>query len=355
MGIYLLDDFVQAHGQYSGYSRLIPALQDLSSQVHPFRKRKKLIYQLLGKADCLMKGIKRPHDYRSGIELAFYGYTRRLRSDSIHHVLSFDGHYPFWNRWEKAPENLVATIHAGDPQQRVLRFPAMLSNLDRLSSAIVLSRNSIPFLETHVGANRVKFVHHGVDTDFFCPGGSYDIPHRLMFVGRIRRNTAMLRRVVLRLVQMYPDMRFDFVGTTSPEKDGELRELLGHPAVVWHRHVSDQALRALYQRSYLLLQPLNKTSANNAVVEALACGLPVVATEGDGITDYGGGTIFPVVPNDDDEAMIDMIERYLQDPAWRDEVATECRRFAETTLAWPVAAREHLDAYAELYSGATWD
>jgi len=35
--------------------------------------------------------------------------------------------------------------------------------------------------------------------------------------------------------------------------------------------------------------PMKSSGANNAIVEALACGLTVVTTDVGGICDYGGG------------------------------------------------------------------
>jgi glycosyltransferase involved in cell wall biosynthesis len=84
------------------------------------------------------------------------------------------------------------------------------------------------------------------------------------------------------------------------------------------------------------------------VVEALSCGLPILTTDVGGIRDYGGGTVFPVVGNNTDEAMLELVERYLDNSAWRDQVVLACRRFAEQTLAWPLVARRHMEIYSEL-------
>ena len=94
---------------------------------------------------------------------------------------------------------------------------------------------------------------------------------------------------------------------------------------------------------------MNESGANTSVVEALACGLPIVTTDVGGIRDYGGGTVFPVVENNDDEGMLTLIEKYLAEPDWREETGRRCRAFAEEALAWPLIARRHADVYRRVH------
>lgn len=158
----------------------------------------------------------------------------------------------------------------------------------------------------------------------------------------------MLVRVVKRLAEKMPELRFDLLVPLHHRNSPALAPLLHHPAVTWHAGLNDEELRALYQRSYLMLLPMDDSGANTAVVEAITSGLPVVTTDAGGIKDYGGGTVFPIVANNDDDAMIALVEEYLAKPNWRAETGGKCRQFAEKFLAWPLVAQKHLEAYREL-------
>lgn len=273
-----------------------------------------------------------------------------MRAD-VRHILYGEGHNHYLERWKKAPRNLIATLHH-PPVQWPQMHPSLRDNLKRLSSAIVLYQSDLAVFESYVRPERVRFIRHGVDTDFFRPSaGGPSLPWRILYAGQNGRNTDMLFRVITVLSQRYPDLRFDLlVRDTIRQRFAGLRQLTSYPAVQWHERLSDEALRTLYQQSYLMVLPLDCCGAVNALVEALARGVPVVTTAVGGVSDYGGGTIYPIVSNNDDEAMLVLIDRYLADPAWRDTVAQQCRIFAEQHLAWPLIAEKHLAAYADLVS-----
>ncbi len=156
----------------------------------------------------------------------------------------------------------------------------------------------------------------------------------------------MLARVVHTLSERHPGIRFDFLVPLHAREDRGLAPLLKCPAVTWHAGLNDEALRSLYQQAYLLLLPMSFSGANNSIVEALATGLPIVTTDVGGIRDYGGGTIYPVVANNDDRAAVALVEAYLEDPAWRNAISEKCRAFAVRELSWSLVAQKHIDIYS---------
>lgn len=270
---------------------------------------------------------------------------RQLRRPQTSHILYLEHHLNLLRTWSKTPKDLVGTIHlplsAWTPDQ--------CASLSRLNSALVLYQRDIPFFEQYVGRNAVKFIHHGAETDFFKPDSSQvKTPPRILYSGVYLRNEPMLISVVKHLAKMMPELCFDLLVPLHHRSSSALAPLLNHPAVTWHAGLNDHQLRALYQQSYLMLLPMNDSGANTAVVEALASGLPIVTTDVGGISDYGGGTVFPVVANRDNDGMISLVEQYLAKPAWRDEIGRDCRRFAEDVLAWPTIAQKHLETYREL-------
>ena len=333
------------YGAFSGYYEQLPKfITELEPGTKSIRPEPGLYNRIRGKAYAVSRGWSPRNQSESAAALDFRRMIRQ-RPLAPAHILSIEEHLDFFDEWEHAPENLIATVHF----PRSLWKPAMISKLRRVSSVIALYRSEIPFFESIVGKGRVFFLYHGVHTDFFAPAPERPTGNpRIIFCGQFIRNSRMFVRVAKRLIERHPELRFDLV---MPEHGRELpgfSEILDAPWVTWKHGASDVELRDLLRNAALMLLPLNDSGANNAIVESLSCGTPIATTDVGGIADYGGGSIYPVVKNDDDDAMVALVEKYLGDEAWRSDIARKSREFAVDYLAWPKVAREHQRLYHKL-------
>ncbi len=227
----------------------------------------------------------------------------------------------------------------------------MLTALARLRSALILYRADIPFFEQYVGKSRVVYAPHGVDVRQFVPTTepATSVP-RLLVSGQFGRDFELLEQVFDRIRAEFPSAQLDIVGTHHARYEPVLQRLAALRGVTVHAYVSDRELLQHYQRATLLLLPLRAAGANNALVEALACGLPVVATDTGGVRDYGGGSIFPVAAPGDVDVFVREVRDLLHQTDRRRAVAAACRRFAEQQLSWPSVAVQHADALLGLLS-----
>jgi glycosyltransferase involved in cell wall biosynthesis len=344
-GVVFLSKQTEWYGRFSGYYEQLPKyVRNTGCAISVVRPVRNPWNRLLGKTWSMLCGLPARDQTLTAAELRFRFLLGR--GHAVGHILNLEDHLPLLHQWKKTPRPLIATIHfpvghwEGDAKE----------SLRRLSSAIVLSKAGLEFYEQLIGRGRVHFVHHGVDTDFFSPPVSRpeDAPERILFTGQFYRDFSLLRGVVEGLVSRRPQLRFDFVVAPHALRFEDLRMLKQRPEIQWHHGISDVALSNLCRESALLLLPMQASGANNAVVEALASGLPVVTNDVGGIRDYGGGTLFPLAPDRSVEGMIALVERYLDSPVLREETGRAARRFAVETLAWPVVARRHLEIYRAL-------
>ena len=97
-----------------------------------------------------------------------------------------------------------------------------------------------------------------------------------------------------------------------------------------------------------MFHPLVDGGANNALVEALACGCPVVSTAYNGVFDYGSRECVEIVPLRDIKAMILAIDDLLKAPERLRLMSEASRLFALQTLSWRICAANHVAIYEEV-------
>jgi glycosyltransferase involved in cell wall biosynthesis len=347
MRVLYLSNRVPWFGAHTGYERLPDYLETAGLESKIYSPGSDFLSRALGKIHSLRKGHGRISQSDAAARWRLERGLNRERG-AVGHLLYGEEHLPYWR--DASPEarrRSVLTLHQPSSQWTEEK----VRGLPDCPRVLVLWQKEMDWFRERLKGGEVDFVPHGADTDFFSPAleiSRNDGPKRLLYVGVHLRNPAMLARIVSRLSRERVELEFDLLVPPHRRAEPELAKLAEHPRVHWHGNVDDEQLRELYRAAHLLLLPMNNSGANTAVVEALACGLPVLTTDVGGIRDYGGGTVYPVVENDDDEGMLRLIERYVMQPSWRDEVSRHCRAFAQEQLSWPRIAQQHAEIYRKV-------
>lgn len=335
------------YGNRSGYYAQLPrAVAERGHDVRTITPCRGTAYRLAGKTWSLLFGLPKRRQSVTVDEVRFHSrWLPRPRTIGV--ILSIEEHLPALAYWRRSPARLIGTIHFPRAQWTA----DQAAWLRRLRSAVVLSRADIEFFASLVGADRVRFAYHGVDVEFFTPDGrSQEAIERplLLCVGQFGRDFRQLARVAPVILEKVRDAELTIVLAPHVRANDLLPGLMAHPRVKVLSGLTDEALRDLYRRARLLLLPMVFASASNAVVEALACGLPIVSTDVGGMRDYGGGAAFPVVPRHDDAAFIDHAVSLAGNEGALRTASADMRAFAVKHLPWAQVADDHLRLYHEL-------
>ena len=93
----------------------------------------------------------------------------------------------------------------------------------------------------------------------------------------------------------------------------------------------------------MVVLPYDSTDqvTSGVLVDAIACGRPVVATAFPHAVELLGSGAGIVVAHDDPDALASALRRMLTEPCLAGSMAAEARRLAPT-MAWPVVAKTYL-------------
>jgi glycosyltransferase involved in cell wall biosynthesis len=105
-------------------------------------------------------------------------------------------------------------------------------------------------------------------------------------------------------------------------------------------------LADIYSASDVFAMPSRSEPFGLVALEALACGLPVVATESGGITDYLSYAVGRLVPEEDPEALSNGLLDILRLPeAGWNKMSESCRALVAKKYSWADTARKTAEVY----------
>ena len=200
---------------------------------------------------------------------------------------------------------------------------------------------------------RYSVIHNGVDLDLFHPGGPREGRQDLecLAVARLVERKG-LEELLLALSLLKPGrVRLEIVG--SGPREALLRELTARLGLEAHVRFAgalgrEAVAERLRQADLFTLTP-RQEAFGNVFAEALASGLPLVATRTGGTPEFvSHGENGLLVPPGDPAATAAAIEYLAQRPELRATIGVRNRRQAEATLSWETATQRYLDLYREL-------
>lgn len=338
--ISILSNKIAWFGKYSGYECLTDHLPENVIEAVINASQTSLTKKVVGKYYQFSRNQSNisPATLSSGID-----FLNRVKARNISHILYLETHLYLLSIAKSSQKNfIVGTIHLPFSQWS----QSQLENLKNLNNAILLYESEIEKFQAYLPNNKIQFIRHGVDTNFFKPAKERE-NGKILCVGHYLRNFEMLQRVIEKLTKQMKHLTFHLV-IPNMHRTSSLLKLCNLSNVVFYEKISDEKLLQLYQTSSLMLMPLNDGGANTAIVQALSCGTPIATTNNGGIKSYGGDNIFPVVENNDDNSMIRLVTTYLTDKKFTEETSRNLRDFALRYLDWKKIALEHIDYYDSL-------
>jgi glycosyltransferase involved in cell wall biosynthesis len=225
----------------------------------------------------------------------------------------------------------------------------LFKKYDKVNSVIALSEYDRDYFNSRI-ADKAVCIPHGVDTGFYKPlepaERSKDKPFRVIFAGRYLRDMETLANVVKRMSASSINIQFDIIYINKANVWQQyLIEIMALPNVHWHADVNDQVLLSLYQQADCCLIPLEDCTANNAILEAMACGLPIISTDLPAIETYVDGTMAMLGRKGIADDLCDALMMLYNDDELRKNMGANARKKAVTNFDWNIIASQTINLF----------
>jgi mannosyltransferase len=210
------------------------------------------------------------------------------------------------------------------------------------------TRNDLFQYHPTVDPDRVHVVHHGVDEVFRSRDEPYlAATNNVLFVGE-RAGYKNFNAVAHALGQI-PGLRLTIVGKPLSSSEKRLLSSVLPGRYASYCNVADEQLAEKYREAVALVYPSTWEGFGLPVLEALACGCPVIATKRSSIPEVAGDAAFLL----DDLSPTDIADalRHVRQPTLRTSLQVagyrQSRRFS-----WQKSVEQHVAVYERALSEA---
>jgi glycosyltransferase involved in cell wall biosynthesis len=204
--------------------------------------------------------------------------------------------------------------------------------------------------------NIVLIPGSGVDTKEFTPLPEPPPPVTAAYVGRMLADKGVMTLIEAfsRLAKRGDKLQLLLAGDCDRENPGslapeQLREFASLYGIRWLGHVRD--IREVWAKAHFAVLASRREGLPKSLLEAAACGRPMVATDAPGCREIAiGGETALTVPVDDPAALADAMARLAGDQALRARLGANARALVESKFSAAAIGAQTVALYDSLLS-----
>ncbi len=259
--------------------------------------------------------------------------------EQIFHFIYAENTYKWLHHFKGKRNKIVLTIH--QPSSFFKDKPEWLQVFLKVDGIILMTKSDIEKFEKWTGRKNVYFIPHGIDCSFYTYDSLIQKKNSVLMVGNWLRDFILAKNVFVQLMANNPDIQINIVTNKTNFKYFEDLDLN------LYSNITDEELKYLYQSSKVVFFPLIKYTANNAMLEAAACGDKIIVS-------------LPSIPDDsyfseklvhyiDDE--IDNVVKELDYSIKIDEYANSknISDFVTDNYSWQIIGKKTESVFGEIY------
>lgn len=180
----------------------------------------------------------------------------------------------------------------------------------------------------------IQVVYNGINNQYFCPNDEIEKNIDLLFVGRLIENKGIKNLLLIcnKIINLDSSIKIGIVGkgpmseyVSKYIEDNNLKS-----NVFQYGYVEDKKLLELYRSSKVCIFPsISKEGLLTTVLEATACGVPVLSAKGLGlevyIKDGVNGYLFDY---EDIDSVVNIFDKIIKDSSKLSDLSKNARRIS---------------------------
>jgi glycosyltransferase involved in cell wall biosynthesis len=203
----------------------------------------------------------------------------------------------------------------------------------------------------------IDIVYNGIDTDEFMPMPEVE-RERLKLMATASADAPLkglryLLRAYAKLLQQYPDLELLIV--SKPMPGGKTERLINYLGIAdkvqFVSGISTAQMVRYYAEATIAVVPSVYEGFGLPAGEAMACGVPVISTDGGALPEVVGDAGV-IVPAKSVDALADAIDDLLQHPDKRDQLGAQGRERILQKFCWDVCAAQMAKYYQQVLNHA---
>ena len=201
-----------------------------------------------------------------------------------------------------------------------------------------------------VDHKKISVIHNGVDITLFAPKISENLKNRnqIVWVGRHvpGKGVEYLIEAFSQVQKKIPGAHLVLIGDGSEKTtiEEKIRKMHSQSSVTLIDYLDNTALPKIYNQSNVFVLPSLMEGVPRTLLEAMACGLPVITTNLPHLLDIVDGAGL-VVPSKDPTLLSDAILTILEDAFLAEKIGQKGRSKIEHGYSWEDTVKKTLALY----------
>ena len=180
-----------------------------------------------------------------------------------------------------------------------------------------------------VPPDKIHVIHNGIDTSVFVPSNLSPPKKQILWIGRFTPGKGLeyLLKGFQIFSQNFPDYILMMVGQGSLKDDVTkmIQKMNLEDRIIQRDFIPNEEIPNLYQESCLFILPSLEEGVPRTILEAMACGKPVVCTALPQLVDIVSGCGI-LVPKGDPEAIADALSKLISCPIMAHNLGQSARK-----------------------------